>query len=657
MIELRSLVEVALQRFGCQFEAIEENLLHAAIPTDSPMRQILDVGDTTYLALVEFEEDRLAGLEPVRHLVPGSIYLERFFGILTEHGTVGDVMLPSVYSCPDDLSVRSFLIDAIRDTSDCAIAKSENVVHRCVTFHFVVDLFAIEARKTLVSITFDIDNKRLISNPDIGRLNIAEPAIVEIEDTELKVAATTVLENIRTEACRQIESYADEHSNERSSARKRLKRLAKKQLDDADLQSSQTKDEPLEDQRDDLARDWDQRILHADSQYKAEGAQIALVSATRQLRSLVRYEIKFPDRTMADDTWKVLYDLTSGSFLLPGCKSCGSAVGRLAIGEGLCSHPLCDRCAKITPACGHRTCELCTRKCCLCSTTTCGNCSFECSHDGCLLSFCEKHQKPCSKCEGCVCGQHRQFCRRCQRTLCDRCYHDHQWKQADCGHLLDCGLKARVCRICKNAVCTICSGRCEHCARFACNNHLVNCLSCRSDVCERCVGLDCGMCGAKCCKNHSFLCKVCIQHLCYEHTQWCAVCNRTLCGRDAISCRSCHSSLCPRHSRAIIMEFGELIRCAICDEESETSLLSCTSCQRRIPPRLLTQNDRIDEVLCIECRSKCSRCHTSFLEFEIGRCVTCSILLCDDCLEIHADLCVSRLESVGDETRKWPLNA
>jgi hypothetical protein len=36
------------------------------------------VDDTAYLALVEFEEDRLAGLEPVRHLVPGSIYLERF---------------------------------------------------------------------------------------------------------------------------------------------------------------------------------------------------------------------------------------------------------------------------------------------------------------------------------------------------------------------------------------------------------------------------------------------------------------------------------------------------------------------------------------------------------------------------------------------------
>lgn len=657
MIELRSLVEVALRRFGCQLEAIEENLLHAAIPIDSPMRQILDVDDTAYLALVAIEEDRLAGLEPVRYLVPGSIYRERFIGILTEHGSVGDTMLPSVYACPDDLSVCSFLIEAIRDTSDCGIQRSKNVVHRCVTFHFVVDLFAIEANKTLVSVTFDFDNKRLISNPDISRLQIAEPAIVEIADTELKVAATTVLENVRTEACRQIESYADEHSNERTSARNRLKRLARKQLDDADAQPTHTRDEPVEDQRDEIARDWDQRIRHADSHYKAEGAQITLVSATRHLRPFVRYEIQFPDRTMADDTWKVLYDLTCGGFLLPDCKSCGSTVERLVIGEGLCPHPLCDGCANTTPACRHRTCKLCMRKCCLCAATMCGNCSFECSHDGCSLSFCEKHKKPCSKCEGCVCGRHRQFCRRCQRTLCNRCYHDHQWKQADCGHLLDCGLQGRVCRVCKNAVCTICSGRCEHCARFACNRHIVNCLSCRSGVCERCAGLDCRMCGAKCCKDHSFLCKVCTQYFCYEHTQWCAVCNRMLCDRDVISCRSCHSFLCARHSRKSITELGDLIRCVICDEESETSLVSCTRCQRRVPARLLMRNNGIDELFCIECRSKCSRCRASLLELEIGQCDTCGVLLCDDCLEIHADVCVSRLERVGGFTQSRSLTA
>src|SRR5262245_53152684 len=97
MSDLRTLVEVALRRFGCHFEVVQENLFRAAIPAGSPVRQTLDVDETAYLALVEFAEDDLVGLDPVRHLVPGSIYLKRFIGSLTEHGAVGDVTLAAVF--------------------------------------------------------------------------------------------------------------------------------------------------------------------------------------------------------------------------------------------------------------------------------------------------------------------------------------------------------------------------------------------------------------------------------------------------------------------------------------------------------------------------------------------------------------------------------
>jgi hypothetical protein len=209
MSELRTLVEVALRRLSCQVEAVQENLLHIAIPADSSLRQTLDVSETAYLALVQFADDELAGLDPVRHLIPGSIYLDRFIGSLTEHGAVGDVTLPAIYDCPPENSVETFLVEAVPSVSGWKIARDEILVHRCVTFHFVVDLFAIESNKTLVSITFDFDGGRLISNPDTGRLLDAEPAVVEIADTELKAATGTVLENVKMQACRQIESYAE----------------------------------------------------------------------------------------------------------------------------------------------------------------------------------------------------------------------------------------------------------------------------------------------------------------------------------------------------------------------------------------------------------------------------------------------------------------
>lgn len=733
MIELRKLVEVALQRFGCQLEAVEENLFHAAIPTNSPVRQILDVGESAYLALVQFEEDRLAGLDPVRHLIPGSIYLERFIGILTEHGTVGDVTLHSMYDRPGDLSVCSFLMDAVSNAGGCEVAASEAMTHRCVTFHFVVDLFAIEASKTLVSITFDFDSHRLIANVDTGRLPDAGPAVVEVASTELKGAAGAVMESVRAEACRQIELYADEHGSERTSARKRLQRLARKRLDGDDGQPVHLSGVPLDEERDEIARDWEQRIRHADSQYKAEGAQITLVSATRQLRPFARYSIRFPARKEADGLWEVLYDLTCGNFLLPLCNSCGSAAGRLAMGEGLCSHPLCDRCVETRPACQHRACKACVRKCVSCPATMCRGCNSECDYSDCLLTtgssgLCDKHKRLCAKCELCVCGQHRQFCKSCQRTFCSLCYNDHQWKRADCGHLLDCGSKLKVCRICANTLCTVCTEqcrqcgryacnehtvkcfvcssnlcdkhkvicskcenficaqhrrfcrncqrifcsrchpnhgwkradcghqiscsfkpslchvckdslcaacteRCQHCERFVCHEHTSQCIGCRLQVCERCTGLGCVECAARCCKEHSFSCKVCARHICNEHAQWCAVCKRALCGDHVRRCLSCLRVLCLKHGKGD--EAGVLLHCVICESEAESSLQLSDCCEKDFPPKLLHRRSGDDQLICIECGAKCSECKTWALEFEFGKCTACGKILCNECLGQH----------------------
>jgi hypothetical protein len=109
-----------------------------------------------------------------------------------------------VYDRPDAPSACSFLTNAIPDAGVREVTAGEVVTHRCVTFHFVVDLFAIEASKTLVSITFDFDSRRLIANVNTGRLPDAGPAVVEIAGTKLKAAAGAVLESVRAKACRQI---------------------------------------------------------------------------------------------------------------------------------------------------------------------------------------------------------------------------------------------------------------------------------------------------------------------------------------------------------------------------------------------------------------------------------------------------------------------
>ncbi len=733
-IELRTIVEAALRKFGCDFDAVEENLLLVAVPADSPVRQILDVEDVAYLALVPYDEDRLAGLDPVRHLIRGSIYLERFIGILTEHGAVGDLTLPAAYDRPGHTTVRSFVAEAVPDATGCEVASDEPATHRCVTFHFVVDLIAIESSKSLVSVTFDFDGRRLVGNPEVVALRDVSPAVVEIAGAELKAAAGPVLESVRAEVCRRIEAYAEEHLGERSAARKRLRRQARTYLGGAEDDAGRGRDELLEEERAEIVRDWEQRIRHADSQYRAEGAQITLVSATRQLRPLARYEIHLPGRATEAGDWAVFYDLTCGNFLLPACRSCGAAVQRLTVGDVPCSHPLCERCAEVRAACGHRACRACVHKCGSCAATVCGDCGSRCAGDDCASWLCEKHETLCAKCEACACARHRQFCRSCQRTFCTRCYADHQWKQADCGHLLDCGEKLRACRVCSKTLCVFCNERCKQCGRYSCKEHTAHCwdcseglcdrhkaacfkcaavtcsehrqacgnchqtfcnrcsyyhgrtradcghmivcgskpgmcsvckislcftcaepcqrckrtvchehmgqcLGCRQQVCERCAGMGCETCGAKCCKEHSFPCKVCGLHLCYEHVQWCAVCGRAMCEGHALWCRRCFNTLCPRHGRCGIEDVDFVTDCAVCEGESELTLLPCARCHEQLPRKLLTRPDGTDQLLCIGCSSKCPECATWSSEFAFVKCAACGTILCEECLEKHIGLC------------------
>jgi hypothetical protein len=586
MIELRTLVEAALRRFDCQVEAVEQNLFRAAIPADSPIRQILDVGETAYLALVQFEEDRLAGLEPVRHLVPGSIYLERFIGILTEHGAVGDAALPRIYGRPDALPVRLSLEDVAPDAGGCEVTAGEDVTHRCVTFHFIVDLFAVEAVKTLVSITYDLDARRLVANVDTSSLPDAGPAAVEIAGAELRAAAGAVLESVRAEACRQIELYADEHDSERASARRRLQRLARRNLDGGGTP---------EEERGEIAQNWEQRIRHADSQYRAEGAQIALVGATRQLRPFARYAVNFPARPAASGSeWEVLYDLTCGDFLPPLCRSCGSAACRLTTGEGACAHPLCARCAESRPACGHRTCVACARKCASCAATMCADCGSPCEHlagtpSSCPATACDKHKKLCAKCGICACSRHRLFCKSCQRTFCGLCFEDHQWKQADCGHLLDCGSKLKSCRTCATTLCTFCTEQCLQCKRHACNEHSAKCSACSSTVCDK----------------HKSTCSKCENVVCSQHRQFCKSCRRTFCG----PCQPGHG-----WERS---DCGHLIFCG-----SKSS--ACRTCK---------------ETLCAACAQECGDCGRTACHKHAGRCLACRLRVCVRCAGPGCEAC------------------
>lgn len=637
-IELSTIVEVALRRFGCQVAAVEENLFQAAIPANSPLRRILDVDETAYLALVQFEEDRLAGLDPVRHLIPGSIYLERFIGLLTEHGAVGDVTLPAAYERPDEASVRAFVEEAVPGAGRFEVAAGEVLTHRCVTFHFVVDLFAVEASKTLVSITYDFDGRRLVGNPDTAGLRGAAPAAVEIDGAELLAAAGAVMENVRAEACRQIEAYAEEHGGERVSARQRLRRLARRQLGGGDSGPVEGGG-PDGEEREELAHDWEQRIRHADSQYRAEGAQVTLVSATRQLRPFAPYAVRLGAWGAAADPWPVLYDLTCGSILLPPCRSCDAESASLVLGEGLCSHPLCERCAEVRPSCLHVACRECTRKCASCAATVCKGCGSECIGDDCTSTFCEQHKTRCLECERCACARHRQFCRSCQKTFCGPCFPEHHCRQADCGHPSVRGWKRTTCHVCKSSLCQDCAERCQHCGHFVCHEHAADCLNCRRHVCGRCGGPDCEACGARCCKEHSFPCKVCGRHSCYEHAGWCAACSRAICADHTLRCRWCFSTFCPKHGRGEIGDVNVLIDCQVCEGADERPMMLCDSCFARVPHKLLKHSGDALQLICVQCRSQCPRCGDWLREFEFGRCAGCGVIICDDCLGLHVGEC------------------
>ncbi len=623
MIELRTLVEVALRRFGCHLGAIEENFLQAVIPDGSPVRQVLEVGDTAFLALVQFEEDRLAGYEPVRHLIPGSIYLERFLGLLTEHGAVGDMTLPPVYERPACPPVRSFVTGAVAELDGCEVAVGEVVTHRCVTFHFVVDLITIESSKTLVSITFDFDGGRVVGNPDLHGPPGAAGAVVEVSDAELKAAAGVVLSGVRDEAYRQIEAYAEEHQGERSSARKRLQRQARRSLEGGD-QAGQAADIPSGEEHEAIARDWDQRIRHADSQYRAEGAQITLVGATRQLRQFARYEIRRPTWDPAAGGWEILYDLTRGNYLLPACSSCGADAQRLLSGEGLCPHPLCERCAETKPACQHRACKACTHRCAECSATACVGCSSRCGYSDCQSRLCDKHKATCSQCLTCACGQHRQFCRSCRRTFCARCFPSHGWKRADCGHLLGCGSKPGACCVCSKTLCLTCANHCGRCARLVCKEHTARCRDCLAVYCGRHKAA-CFKCESFICEAHQQFCKSCRRVFCgscrYNHGPTTADCGHAItCGTKPSACRVCKMTVC----------YECAIRCQHCGRQTcGEHRVQCLGCRQQVC-------ERCAGVGCETCGANCCKEH-SFPCKECGQhlcyedacwCAVCSRALC-----------------------------
>jgi hypothetical protein len=332
--------------------------------------------------------------------------------------------------------------------------------------------------------------------------------------------------------------------------------------------------------------------------------------------------------------------------LLPLCHSCGSAVERLTFGDGLCSHPLCNRCAEAVPACQHRACKACVLKCASCRTTMCKDCNSECEYDGCSLrnsslGLCDKHKRLCADCEVCVCDQHRRFCRICQRTFCALCYEDHGWKMADCGHQIACGAKPGLCRVCKHSSCSACEVACRICGRFVCDKHAGECLGCELLICERCAGPECDLCGDKSCKEHSFSCKACSRNLCCQDVDWCAVCRRALCGTHLKYCGLCRGALCPRHGLGIFPGLDGIIHCIICERNSEMLLLPCDHCQNRLPSNLLTRGRNSNQFYCISCSAKCSQCNSWSLEFRFGKCGDCGVILCYECLENHAYSCAS----------------
>ena len=147
-------------------------------------------------------------------------------------------------------------------------------------------------------------------------------------------------------------------------------------------------------------------------------------------------------------------------------------------------------------------------------------------------------------------------------------------------------------------------------------------------------------CGARCCHEHSFLCKVCGHHLCHEHAQWCAICNRAMCESHFVRCHWCLNTLCPRHGRGGIDSLTVGIACAVCEGESEAALLFCDYCNTLVPRKLLTRRDGPNKLICIACRLRCSGCAAWSSEFELGQCAACGMLLCDECLEKHARECI-----------------
>ena len=632
MRSLRRLLTMALEQSGCGVEQLEENLLRVAIPRESDLRGIFDAADAAYLALVDIEDDRLAGLDPVRRLVPGSIYLERFVSWVTSSGSIGDVRVSELHSPLSESAVCEMFEGSLADRHQVELSASRREHHRCLTLHAVVDLFSIDAPQEIVAVTHDVVTDRIVDGLGADWLLGSEQLQVSLSEAELKDSARKIISELGTRAEDLVHRYAESRSGDAAKARSRLRRVAARRRgqddDDAEFQA-----------------DWESRLDHASAQFKADGAQITLISATRELRPWYSFEFTIDGRHHPSGGWAIYHDLASGSVLSASCRSCGASPDNLVVGSSPCQHLLCANCTEAPPSCGHIVCKECSLGCDLCSRRTCVECAKACGVDECARKLCDRHNRKCASCGIDTCPNHCSRCARCRSIYCTSCVVGHNAQRAECGHLVECGARKRRCRSCGIDVCPLCALRCERCERYACRSCAGRCMSCQREVCTGCLSDSCDQCdAARTCKDHVVRCKTCRRARCALHSSQCAACDRFICASHTLKCRFCEGDFCPTHGGRAGLVAGwvwECIGCAKSHEEG-ASYVICSSCQSQRWEELLRSCGHCDQLACSRCRERCSDCTIWHCEWHLAACNSCCRLVCIDCLERHAAACFDR---------------
>ena len=622
---LKRLVLAALEAEGCVVVQEQELLLRVSIPESSDLASVLDVDGPALLILKDdYELDELQHDARLIHLIPGSYFLNRLLRYLTTSGHVADLALPALApevtpkalqrrltrSSPSDLDIR---VEALGPRS-----------HRAITFHFELHLQVVGSAVSLCSTTLDLASSRTLVDAEPSQLLEAQLTSIALTPDELRTAWRAAAEWVRREAEAQIARFDSANAEAAAEAEAKVVEAKREAVREATRDADGTPEPEINYllQAADPEAEWDRRVEQVRSRFRAEGASITLVCATRQVRPFAHYRVDVTTEQAPPTTHEISFDCHAGQILMPPCASRpGVDEPTDPDSEDPSEHQPCRGDADGVFGCGCWLCAACTTKCSACSNRTCSRCAARCA--SCPETLCADHATRCA-CGNQACPEHKQVCDLHRVQICDSCAStcpacethwcdQHGTTCETCRNLLDecpgCGITqlSDSCDLCDRSVCNDCLETCSSCDKQVCEHDRFQCSGCKSWLCKEEGGTACGHCKKSACPTCAEECGVCDTAICTSCIEDCEACQTTACLGCLADCPSCKSS-----------------RCTNCATEcSQCGTSMCVLCTARcaVCPRLC----------CGDHSSVCSVCEESTCEEHSHCCAVCGDNICPNC--------------------------